>query len=456
MNSAYDLPYRGWNDTASARARGGIGCGIPAPFTGPPARLRFAVLNPQPRWRSHLHDPGSLMLMRSMLTTGTLVALVAGAVTINGSDDHSRAASPAQPARLPVDSALISNVQAITAAGRAYVAVDGKPRRGVGDLAPLGDRFARVFQVGPAGVLDELPQPPVAVDGGLRLTGLAGAPCVGFQSASAPYVACFEDGTWRERRFTGSARTQTLQDLRSSSGRLYAELVDLEARTVQVVGQLAGRWQRQGPAIPASGTGAVAQLGEQHGGAQGGPLVSFSTRLGRGVFVRRRVARAVGNRLSDTVPPLTVRGGGPAGPVVIGGRTFVAQDSTRGVAGVHTWANRKYRFVRLPRLGSGFRQTWLSYVDGELYATWQVVRDQRTNAPVGHVEAYAARLDARTGKPREVFRLMSAESFAIAGPTVFSVDGTAYGVVIRSTKPERNETIVELRPLRDLDRVPLK
>ncbi len=29
VNSSYDLPYWGFNDTASARARGGIGCGIP-------------------------------------------------------------------------------------------------------------------------------------------------------------------------------------------------------------------------------------------------------------------------------------------------------------------------------------------------------------------------------------------------------------------------------------------
>lgn len=106
---------------------------------------------------------------------------------------------------------------------------------------------------------------------------------------------------------------------------------------------------------------------------------------------------------------------------------------------------------------TGFRQTWLSYVDGDLYATWQAVRDQRANSPlVGHIEAYAARLDVRTGKAREVFQLLSAESFLIAAPAVLSVGGKPYGVVIRSTRPERNETVVEMRPLAEFDRVPLK
>lgn len=391
-----------------------------------------------------------------MLMTGTLAALAAGALVLPGRDRNPHAAGAATATLLPIESALNHGVQATTVAGRAYVAVAGKPRQATGDLAPLGDRFVRVFQVSEGGVVSELPRPPVAVHGALLLTGLVGAPCVGFKSGGGPYVACLEDGAWRERSFAGSARAQVLGDLRASSGRLHAQLVDLESRTVQVVTQLAGRWQRRGPPIPAPGTGAAPLLGEQHGGAQGGPLVSFSTRLGRGVFLRRRVVRIVGDRLIDTVPPLTARGGGPAGPVRVGARTFVAHDSTKRVAGVHTWTGRRYRFTPLPRLGSGFRQTWLSYVDGELYATWQVVRDQRTDAPVGHVEAYAARLNARTGKAREVFRLLSAQSLATAGPTVFSVGGVAYGVVIRSTKPERNETVVEMRPLAEFERVPLK
>ncbi len=391
-----------------------------------------------------------------MLMSGTLTTLVAGAVAVAGGGKPSGVVSPALPVRLPVESALIGNVRTATSAGRAYVAVDGKPRHGAGDLAPLGDRFARVFQVSAGGIVSELPRLPAAPDSSLFLTGLRGAPCVGFQSAGGPYVACFEDDQWRERPFTGSARAQTLQDLRASSGRLDAELADLESRTVQVVSQLTGHWRRQGPPIRTPGTGAVAQLGEQHGGSDARPLVSFSTRLGRGVFLRRRVVRIDGDRFLDTVPPLTVRGGGPAGAIKIGVRTFVARDSTRRVAGVHAWTGRRYRFVPLPRLGSGFRQTWLSYVGGDLYATWQAVRDQRPGTPVGHVEAYAARLDRRTGRPREVFRLLSAESFALALPSVFAVAGMAYGVVIRSTNPARNETIVQLRPLGKLKRVPLK
>lgn len=83
----------------------------------------------------------------------------------------------------------------------------------------------RLFAVR-GGVAVQLPALPFKPDEGIDVVSRedGGVPCVTADVRSSPYVACLEGGAWKERRFTGEARTQSLNGVVSYAGSQYAFL----------------------------------------------------------------------------------------------------------------------------------------------------------------------------------------------------------------------------------------
>ena len=140
------------------------------------------------------------------------VALVAGLLVAPAT------APAAEPLRL-VTGGSDATLSAVTTTAGTFFATSAEKRR---------TYVTRIFQIraGGATPLPQLPVKPDATSTGLGLLPRedGAVPCAAATVKSSPYVACLEDGVWRERRFTGADRTWSSRTSSAMADSLYAFL----------------------------------------------------------------------------------------------------------------------------------------------------------------------------------------------------------------------------------------
>lgn len=325
------------------------------------------------------------------------VACCAAAPSASAGDVSARAdASVPGPRSINIASAFGGRTRHAVVAegeGRSFIAVSGQAGASTGS-----DSF-RVWELAPDWTLSPLPSPPPTFARGsnLLLAVVGGRPCLGYllDRSEGPefdfssYIACFQEGEWRELTLPAPRRTDIVWDLRSQRGELYA--VTLEEvgsgvdgeRIFHVLRYSVDAWSEY-PALrfagrpPRYGPMAQVRLGSSVDGGPAAPVIGVMEGFWRGS--RRMVLTFDGVAWRDLVPAATSRSGGPllSGPIVRG-RTVVMPDvesrpwpARFTVLRSRIGGDAPLRFGRreFSRTGYGHADGAVHLVRGRFWASW--------------------------------------------------------------------------------------